>query len=147
MITFSEAVEMIKESIEAAPEGHTYKMLDGESVCLYVHDYPSDDDEVPARLEPGCIVGDMIVRQHILTLEELYDVQRNAVNGKNSVDMMWDNVAEITGKELTDKARDFLLEVQCAQDHCNTWKDSLDMAREVVENGYKKYEEVTERAA
>lgn len=129
-VTYTEAVSMLQESIDAIGHDFVYKKQDGEDLCLYVHNESGS-------LEPGCIVGDMLVRQHILTISELYDMQENREDGKSSFDTIKKYIEQETGKSFTTMASDLIYWTQHAQDTGLTWSEALESGmRAVARYGY-----------
>lgn len=127
MIMYKDAVRMLKESIEAMGPDYVYVKPDTSIACLYVHSSDESDDGVV----PGCIVGDLLVRQHILTLRDLSDLQANV--GTGSFTEIHQDVVDIYGDGFSDKARKLLDLVQDGQDRGVPWGAALE---EGVENMY-----------
>lgn len=141
MIKFDEVVSMLRESIAAMGEDHVYQRMAGETKCLYVHRVVDQDSE-SITLEPGCIMGDMIVRQHILTLEELSDIQENPYGANGPMYEMQDRIFERTGKTFSDKASDLMLAVQDSQDSGDDWGSALRAGLDYVsKNSYREDDE------
>lgn len=124
-ITYAEAVSMLQESIDAIGHDFVYEKQDGEDLCLYVHDESGS-------LEPGCIVGDMLIRQHILTISELYDMQETKEDGKGSFDNVQRYIERETGKSFTNRASDLIYWTQHAQDAGLTWGEALQSGMQAV---------------
>lgn len=129
-VTYTEALSMLQESIDALGDDFVYEKQDGEDLCLYVHNNSGS-------LEPGCIAGDMLVRQHILTISELYDIQENRVDGRSSFDTIKKYIEQETGKFFTIMASDLIYWTQHAQDTGLTWGEALESGiRAVAQYGY-----------
>lgn len=141
MYNFTETVEMIKESIAAMGSDYVYQRPKDSITCLYAHITETEDGET--KIEPGCIVGDILIRQHILTLDELAEIQEEYPDGRGDAYDMTNNLRDMNGTEFTDKARDLLKQVQGAQDIGTTWGQALENGLYVA--GGQRYEFETER--
>ena len=131
MIMYKEALGMLMESVNAMGADHKYETPEGSSTCLYVHE-SSDSDN---GLEPGCIIGDMLIRQHILTLEELKVIQEELSDGP-SFRRIAQDVSEVSGKRFSSKAIEFLVDAQRGQDGGAPWGAAVANARRVMEDIY-----------
>lgn len=124
VVKFDDVVRWAIESAAIKGNDYVYTNPDPrDSTCLYVHEVAD------GTLVPGCIVGDMVVRQGVLTIDTLNVLADEAgVNVEVGIESFARYIEEASGRVFTDKARAFLEALQSEQDSGTEWGRAISEA-------------------
>lgn len=123
MLEYEAIVEEVEELLKVAPKGYIYKTPEGEQVCRYVHRTYDDG------LECGCIVGHILSRLNILTIEQMFDYDSDPDRISFGVcDLMSHH-----GINMPDKVRTYLVELQHYQDKGTPWSEAHARSKQYTE--------------
>ena len=137
VVKFDDVVRWAKESADL--KGHDYVYLNPDpcdSTCLYVHEVAD------GTLVPGCIVGDMVVRQGVLTIDTLNVLADEAGRSVEAgISSFARYIEEASGRVFTDRARAFLEALQSDQDAGSEWGRAISEAWEWCNETSHRYDD------
>lgn len=131
VINLREAQRMIGEIVAEVGKEHTYQRISAPgSTCLYWHPGGERGDspaKKTAKGQPGCIVGRLLYNAGV-SPQGIH-----ALDGRGSIASACYLLPE-HGVRLTDRAVQYLQQVQKEQDSGHTWSESAAYARGWLES-------------
>lgn len=129
-ITLKQAVTALEEAVRARGRGFVYQNFAGHG-CAYVHYEVSTEDGERVNLEPGCLVGDALIRLGVAPeafLEDAGDVTGVLNTGNDA----WRALSTLRDRGVItydDGVADVLGGAQGLQDCGESWGVALDHAK------------------